>query len=108
MRITATATVAACATAVALLLGGGTAAAETAPNVVGMNEGAALAALDAEGVPYSVVNRSGSAMTECRVTEQRDRGYRTEVDMVYDHDDNEFDRVETQVWQGVGLTVVCN
>ncbi|AYA23683.1 hypothetical protein [Rhodococcus rhodochrous] len=91
----------------AVFLGTGTAAAQSAPGVVGMSEQAAVGVLTAEGVPYSIVNRSGSAGGDCTVTAQRDRGYRTEVEYEYDSDDNEFDRVERQVWRGVGLTVVC-
>lgn len=108
MRTTVTATAAATAAVAALLLGAGTASAQPSNSVVGMSESAARAILDAEGVPYTVLNRSGTSSTACTVTEQRDRGYRTETDMVYDHDDHEFDRIETQVWRGVGLVVVCN
>ncbi|WP_235157412.1 PASTA domain-containing protein [Rhodococcus ruber] len=92
----------------AVLPGAGTAAARPAPNVVGMSEQHARATLEAQGVPYNVVNRAGAASGHCHVTGQRDRGYRTEVDMQYDHEKNEFERVETPIWQGVGLTVVCN
>ena len=101
-------TAAACAAAATVLLGTGTAAAaQPAPNVVGMSEHSARAALEAQGVPYGVVNRAGTASGDCHVTEQRDRGYRTEIDMRYNHDKDEFERVETQVWRGVGLAVVC-
>lgn len=96
-----------CAAAATLLLGSGLAAAQPAPDVVGLSEQQAIALLDAEGIPYRITNRAGNLSGECRVTEQRDRGYRTEVDYVYDHDDDEFDRVERQVWLGVGLVVVC-
>ncbi|MGW4016872.1 PASTA domain-containing protein [Rhodococcus ruber] len=96
----------------AVLLGAGTAAGQAAtrpvPNVVGMSEQSARATLEAQGVPYGVVNRAGTASGHCHVTGQRDRGYRTEVDMQYNHEKNEFERVETPIWQGVGLTVVCN
>lgn len=105
------ASVAAVCTA-AVLLGAGTAAAQAAtrpvPNVVGMSEQSARATLEAQGVPYGVVNRAGTASGHCHVTGQRDRGYRTEVDMQYNHEKNEFERVETPIWRGVGLTVVCN
>lgn len=101
-------TAAVCAAAASVLLGAGTAAAaQPAPNVVGMSEHSARAALEAQGVPYGVVNRAGTASGDCHVTEQRDRGYRTEIDMRYNHDKDEFERVETQVWRGVGLAVVC-
>lgn len=101
-------TAAVCAAAASVLLGTGTAAAaQPAPNVVGMSEHSARAALEAQGVPYGVVNRAGTASGDCHVTEQRDRGYRTEIDMRYNHDKDEFERVETQVWRGVGLAVVC-
>ncbi|MEZ5153212.1 PASTA domain-containing protein [Rhodococcus zopfii] len=106
--ITSAAAAVTAATAAALLLGGPAAAAEPVPSVVGMSESTARATLTEEGVPYTVLNRSGSASASCTVTEQRDRGYRTETDMVYDHDDHEFDRVETQVWRGIGLVVLCN
>ena len=105
------ASVAAVCTA-AVLLGAGTAAAQAATrpvlNVVGMSEQSARATLEAQGVPYGVVNRAGTASGHCHVTGQRDRGYRTEVDMQYNHEKNEFERVETPIWRGVGLTVVCN
>ncbi|MDV6293622.1 PASTA domain-containing protein [Rhodococcus aetherivorans] len=83
-------TAAVCAAAASVLLGAGTAvllgagtaaAAQPAPNVVGMSEHSARAALEAQGVPYGVVNRAGTASGDCHVTEQRDRGYRTEIDM---------------------------
>ena len=93
--------------AVAALLGSGTAAAQPVPDVVGMNEHAAIDVLTANNVPYSIVNRSGSAGGGCIVTAQRDRGHRTVVEYEYDSADREFDRVERQVWRGVGLTVVC-
>ncbi|MEV8191389.1 PASTA domain-containing protein [Rhodococcus pyridinivorans] len=91
----------------AVLLGTGTATAQPAPGVVGMSEQDAVEMLAANDVPYTIVNRSGSVGGDCTVTAQRDRGYRTVVEYEYDSDDNEFDRVERQVWRGVGLAVVC-
>lgn len=89
------------------VLGAGTAAAQSAPNVVGMSEHAAVEVLNADDVPFSIVNRAGSPAGYCAVTAQRDRGYRTVVESEYDYEDGEFDRVERQVWRGVALTVVC-
>lgn len=108
MRTTISAAAAAAAAAAALLLGAGTAAAAPAPSVVGMSEPGARAALDAAGVPFTVLSRSGSASGVCTVTEQRDRGHHTEIDMVYNHDKREFERVETQVWRGLALVVLCH
>jgi len=108
VRTIASAAAITAATAAALLLGGTAASAAPVPSVVGMSESAARATLDAEGVPYTVLNRSGTSSDSCTVTEQRDRGYRTETDTVYDRDDHEFDRIETQVWRGLGLVVVCH
>lgn len=93
--------------AAALTFGTATALAQSAPNVVGMSEQAATETLTAQNVPYSITNRAGSPGGACSVTEQRDRGYRTEVELEYDYDDNSWDRVEKQIWLGVGLTVVC-
>ncbi|MEU5842371.1 hypothetical protein [Rhodococcus sp. NPDC047139] len=93
--------------AVALLLGTGTATAQPAPVVVGMNERAAVDVLTATDVPYAIVNRSGFAGGHCTVTSQRDRGYHTVVEYEYDRADGEFDRIERQVWRGIGLTIVC-
>lgn len=107
MRTTISAIAAATAAVATLLLGAGTAGAAPTPSVVGMSESAARATLDAAGVPYTVLNRSGSASSGCTVTEQRDRGYRTEIDRVYNYDTREFDRVETEVWRGISLAVVC-
>jgi len=102
-----TLTAALLAGAAALTLGTATAAAQPAPYVVGMTEQDAVATLQAQDVPYSITNRAGSPGGTCTVTAQQDRGYRTEVEMEYDHDDKTWDRTETEVWRGVGLTVVC-
>jgi hypothetical protein len=93
--------------AAALTIGTGVAAADSAPSVVGMEEHAATAKLTAQGTPYSITNRAGSIAGTCTVTEQRDRGYRTEIESTYDHTRNDWVRKETKVWRGVGLTVVC-
>ncbi|WP_241386579.1 hypothetical protein [Rhodococcus sp. CH91] len=108
-RLTAaalTGTVLSMATAAALL-GTGTAAAQSAPSVVGMSERTAIEVLTADSIPHSIVNRSGSAGGDCTVTAQRDRGYRTVIEHEYNRSEGGFDRVERQVWRGVGLTVVC-
>lgn len=83
-----------------------TAQAQSPINVVGMSQADGQAALSAAGVPYIILNRSGSTMQDCRVTEQRDRGYYVEVD--YDYDDGEWKKTETDVWRGLALVVVCN
>ncbi|MEE2035166.1 hypothetical protein [Rhodococcus chondri] len=93
--------------AAALTFGTATATAQPAPNVVGMEEHAAYAVLDARAVPFTVTNRSGNISGQCTVTGQRDKGYRTEVEWEYDHSNNEYDRTEIRVWRGIGLTVVC-
>lgn len=93
--------------AAALMFGTATATAQPAPNVVGMEEHAAVDLLEARGVPFTITNRAGNISGHCAVVEQRDKGYRTEVEVEYDYDDNEFDRTEVQVWRGIGLTVVC-
>ena len=86
MRRTLTAAVLA-ATA-ALTLGTGVASAEWLyedilvvgiPNVVGMSEQDAVATLESQDIPYTITNKSGSALTVCNVTEQRDKGFRTEI-----------------------------
>ncbi len=91
----------------AVALGTGTAAAQSAPSVVGMSQQSAVAFLTERGVPFTITNRSGNPSGYCAVTEQRDKGYRTEVDYEYDHEDKAFERIETEVWRGIGLTVVC-
>lgn len=105
MRTTIAAAVFAGAATVAL--GAGTATAQPAPVVVGMSQQAAVEYLTAQQVPYTITNRSGSASGYCAVTEQRDKGYKTVVEYKYDHTDKEFDKVETEVWRGIGLTIVC-
>lgn len=91
----------------ALIVGTGTATAHTAPSVVGMSQQSAVELLAARNVPYTITNRSGNLSGHCAVTEQRDKGNRIVVEHVYDHGDKEFDRVETEVWRGIGLTIVC-
>ncbi|MCK0090249.1 hypothetical protein HCA61_04170 [Rhodococcus sp. HNM0563] len=93
--------------AAALTIGTGVAAAESAPNVVGMEEHVAASTLSAAGTPYSVTNRSGNISGRCAVTAQRDRGYRTEVESTYNSRTDSWDRKETKIWRGIGLTVVC-
>ncbi len=93
--------------AAALTIGTGIAAADSAPNVVGLEEHAATAKLSAQAAPYSITNRSGNISGACTVTQQRDRGYRTETEATYDYTRNDWVRTETKVWRGVGLTVVC-
>lgn len=104
-----TGTAAASATAAGLLLlasvAGGTALAQPGPDVVGMSETQAIDTLDRDGVPWRIINRAGSTMTDCVVTEQRDLGYDVQVD--YEWDDDEWKKVETEVWRGVGLTIFC-
>lgn len=80
--------------------------AQSPVNVVGMSQAEAQTVLSDTGVPYIILNRSGSTMQDCLVTEQRDRGYYTEVE--YDYDDGEWKRTETEVWRGVALVVVCD
>lgn len=106
MRTTISA--AACAAAGALLLSplaAGVAAAQPAPYVVGMSQEQATTTLEGAGVPYRIINRAGSTMQDCRVTAQRDLGYDVEVE--YDWDGEEWDKIETEVWRGVGLTIFC-
>ncbi|MFZ2527509.1 MAG: PASTA domain-containing protein [Rhodococcus sp. (in: high G+C Gram-positive bacteria)] len=110
-----TSTIAALAATAALTLGSGVAAAdpigypaEGVPDVVGMSEQNATTTLTNAGIPYSITNKSGSTMTECTVTDQRDKGYITETRAEWDSTDHEWDYVEYDVWQGVGLTVFCN
>lgn len=91
----------------AVALGTGTAAAQTAPVVVGMNQQSAVELLTERNIPFTITNRSGNLSGRCVVTEQRDKGNRTEVDYEYDHGDKAFKRVETEVWRGIGLTIVC-
>ncbi|MFD6895815.1 hypothetical protein ACFWB0_14865 [Rhodococcus sp. NPDC060086] len=93
--------------AAALTIGTGFAAADSAPSVVGMEEHAATAKLTAQGTPYSITNRAGSVSGTCTVTEQRDRGYRTETESTYNSSTDSWDRKETKIWRGIGLTVVC-
>jgi len=115
MRRTLTAAVLAATTA--LTLGTGVASAEWLyedilvvgiPNVVGISEQDAVATLESQGIPYTITNKSGSALTVCNVTEQRDKGFRTEIRPEWDSWDQEWDFVEYKIWRGLGLTVVCN
>ena len=107
MRILASALAVTAATTAALFLGTTAATAEPAPSVVGLSETDAVAALNAAGVPHTITNRSGNVSGTCTVTGQRDRGHRIDTDLRYDRDDRKLERVETPVWRGVGLTVVC-
>ena len=93
--------------AAAVALGTGTATAQTVPVVVGMSQQSAVELLTERNIPHSITNRSGNLSGHCVVTEQRDKGNRVEVDYKYDHEDKAFERVETEVWRGIGLTVVC-
>ncbi|MFD3812835.1 hypothetical protein [Rhodococcus sp. NPDC058639] len=72
-----------------------------------MSQQSAAELLTERNVPFSITNRSGNLSGHCVVTDQRDKGNRVEVDYEYDHKDKAFDRVETEVWRGIGLTVVC-
>lgn len=91
----------------AVALGTGTAAAQSAPVVVGMSQQSAVEFLTERGVPFTITNRSGNLSGYCAVTAQRDKGYRTEVDFDYDHKNKTYERSKTEVWRGIGLTVVC-
>ncbi|TCN54285.1 hypothetical protein EV641_105310 [Rhodococcus sp. SMB37] len=93
--------------AAALTIGTGFAAADSAPSVVGMEEHAAASTLSANGTPYSVTNRSGNISGTCAVTEQRDRGYRTETESTYNSRTDSWESKETKIWRGIGLTIVC-
>ncbi|MEE2034205.1 PASTA domain-containing protein [Rhodococcus chondri] len=107
MRTTLSA--AACAAAGALLLSplaAGVATAQPGPHVVGMSQEQATTTLREANVPYRIINRAGSTMQDCRVTEQRDLGY--DVEVSYDWDGKEWDKIETKVWRGIGLTIFCN
>ena len=86
----------------------GTAAAQTDISVVGMPETEARTALSDAGVPYIILNRSGSTMQNCRVTEQRDRGYDVDVEYTWNSEDSEWDRTEVEIWRGVALVVLCD
>ncbi|MEU5843183.1 hypothetical protein [Rhodococcus sp. NPDC047139] len=86
----------------------GTAAAQTDISVVGMSDDQAEKVLSEAGVPYVILNRSGSTMQNCVVTEQRDRGYDVVTEREWDSDDDEWVTTETEVWRGVALVVVCD
>ncbi|WP_433489865.1 hypothetical protein [Nocardia grenadensis] len=89
-----------------VLLGAGTATAQTAPSVVGMSEQAAVSALTDSGVPYSVISRLGSASRDqCAVTQQRDLGYRTETYQYWNGE--KYVTKERQVWKGAGIVLQC-
>lgn len=112
-----TLTVAIIAATTALTLAPGVASAEWlyedilvvgVPNVVGMSEQDAVATLESQGIPFTITNKSGSALTVCNVTDQRDKGFRTEIRPEWDSDNQEWDYVEYEIWRGLGLTVVCN
>jgi len=108
MRIT-TLSAAACSVALLLIpLGAGVAGAETGISVVGMSQSQAETTLSEGDVPYTILNRAGSTMQNCRVTEQRDRGYETEVTYEWNYDDEEWDTIETEVWRGLSLIVFCD
>lgn len=105
------------ATAAALTIGTGVASAEWlyrdilvagVPNVVGMSEADAVATLESQDIPFTITNKSGSALTVCNVTDQRDKGYRTETRAEWDSTNQEWVYVEYEIWRGLGLTVVCN
>lgn len=89
-------------------LGAGVAGAETDISTVGMSQEQAEATLSEAGVEYIILSRSGSTLRNCNVTEQRDRGYDTEVEYSWDADDQEWDKTETLVWRGVALVVFCD
>lgn len=72
-----------------------------------MTQQEAVETLETQGVPYSITNRAGDPGGVCTVTDQRDKGYRTEVESTYDWEDGTWDDEEVQVWLGIGLTVVC-
>ncbi|MDV2475202.1 PASTA domain-containing protein [Rhodococcus zopfii] len=110
-----TLTVAAVAATAALTFGPGVAAGDPTgypdagvPNVVGMSEQEAVTTLENAGIPYTITNKSGSALTVCNVTNQRDKGYITKTRAEWDSTDQEWDYIRYEVWQGIGLTVVCN
>lgn len=110
-----TSTIAALAATAALAFGSGVAAADSigypvegVPNVVGMSEQDATTTLSDAGIPYSITNRAGSTMTDCTVTDQHDKGYITETRPEWNSTDRDWDFIEYDVWQGVGLTVFCN
>ncbi|MFX1760507.1 Uncharacterised protein [Rhodococcus gordoniae] len=86
----------------------GTAAAQTDVSVVGMSQEQARTVLSDAGVPYIILNRSGSTMQNCRVTEQRDRGYDVEVEYDWNHEDGTWDKTEVEVWRGLALVIVCD
>ncbi len=100
---------AACSAALlASTFGAGTAGAQTDISTVGMSQQQAETTLSDAGVPYIILSRSGSALRNCNVTEQRDRGYDTEVTYSWDSDDQDWDKTETLVWRGVALVVLCD
>jgi hypothetical protein len=92
----------------AAVFGGGIASATTAPNVVGMSEANANAALDTAGAPHSIISRSGSSSRdECTVTEQRDLGYHTEVAGTWNTSTHSDYSSDTEVWDGIGVVLLC-
>jgi hypothetical protein len=88
--------------------GAGVAGAQTDISTVGMSQEQAEATLSEAGVEYIILSRAGSTLRNCNVTEQRDRGYDTEVEYSWDADAEEWDKTETEVWRGVALVVFCD
>lgn len=100
---------AACSAALLIsTIGAGVAGAQTDISTVGMSQEQAEATLSEAGVEYIILSRAGSTLRNCNVTEQRDRGYDTEVEYSWDADDQEWDKTETEVWRGVALVVFCD
>ena len=92
----------------ATVFGAGTASAGSVPNVLGMSEADATAALDGAGVTHSIVSRAGSASREsCTVAEQRDLGYHTETTRVWSDSSQSYYSSDTEVWDGIGVVLVC-
>ncbi len=93
----------------AAVWGGGVASATTAPNVVGMSEADANAALDAAGASHSIISRAGSSSRDsCTVVEQRDRGYHTEAAGEWNSSNHTRYSSDTEVWDGIGVVLLCN
>ena len=87
----------------------GSAAAEIGDfSVVGMSQEQAETALSEADIPYVILNRAGNKLKNCRVTEQRDRGYTVEDEWEWDSGNSEWTKTETEVWRGVALVVFCD
>lgn len=109
MRSTISAVAGACASALFVtILAASTAVAQPGPYVVGMSQEEAVEVLKGTDTPYRIINRAGSTMQNCTVTEQRDRGYDIERDWEWDSSKEEWKLVETKVWRGIGLTIFCD